>query len=173
MVSTVHNTGEQIRKGTRLSGAKTSDASHTSHGANRRGDRKRGGAISSRFLVPPRRGSPQHARKSHDVRLVFWAPPIPGSEAAFIQGLKVAVFVEGDNISIEQRWVSRCHARIVTHLNVETGVSWCWTQSIQATTSDSNYQSFKLTKSTASSLGRTASFSPSWPRRAWSPQRFY
>ena len=76
-------------------------------------------AISSRFLVPPRRGSPQHARKSHDVRLVFWAPPIPGSEAAFIQGLKVAVFVEGDNISIEQRWVSRCHARIVTHLNVE------------------------------------------------------
>jgi len=44
---------------------------------------------------------------------VVGGAPIPGSEAAVIQRLKVAGCVEGENTSIERRWVSRCHARIV------------------------------------------------------------
>jgi putative ABC transport system substrate-binding protein len=45
---------------------------------------------------------------------VFWAAAIPGSEAAFIKGLEVAGFLEGENISIERCWADGQYDRLPT-----------------------------------------------------------
>jgi putative tryptophan/tyrosine transport system substrate-binding protein len=45
---------------------------------------------------------------------VLGSAHIPGSEAAFIKGLEVAGFLEGENISIERRWADGQYDRLST-----------------------------------------------------------
>jgi putative tryptophan/tyrosine transport system substrate-binding protein len=45
---------------------------------------------------------------------VLGSASIPGSEAAFIQGLKAASFLENENISIERRWANGQYDRLLS-----------------------------------------------------------
>src|SRR5215469_3934114 len=56
----------------------------------------------------------RRAQEPRRVIGVLGSAAIPGSEAAFIKGLEVAGFLEGENISIERRWADGQYDRLPT-----------------------------------------------------------